>query len=156
MKKFFEDFKKFISRGSVLDLAVGLIIGTAFTAIVKSLVNDVLMPIISLVGGKEIGEWKAVLKQATVIDPATNLPVDASVYLYYGNFIQAIIDFLLIAFTLFIIIKVVMSISERREALKKKLNKEQPQPEPAPAPAPAPSEEVVLLTEIRDALKKKE
>lgn len=156
MKKFFADFKKFISRGSVLDLAVGLIIGTAFTAIVKSLVNDILMPLISLIGGKEIGEWKIALKSATVTDPVTLLPVDASVYLYYGHFIQAIIDFVLIAFTLFVIMKVVMTLNEKREQLKKKLHPEAPSPEPEPAPAPAPSPEVVLLTEIRDALVKKE
>lgn len=153
MKKFFADFKAFISRGNVLDLAVGLIIGSAFTAIVKSLVNDILMPIIGLAGGKAIGEWKYVFSDAVVVD---GVVVEAEHALYYGNFIQAVIDFLLIAFVLFLIIKIIMVISEKRAALKKKLTREEAvvEPEPAPAPVPAPSAEIVLLTEIRDALVK--
>lgn len=154
MKKFFEDFKKFISRGNVLDLAVGLIIGNAFTAIVKSLVNDVLMPIIGIFGGKEIGEWKATLVAPTQFDEAGQA-LDG-VFLYYGNFIQAIIDFLLIAFTLFIIIKIITVLHNKREALAKKIIKEKEVAEPEPEPEPEPSPEIVLLTEIRDALVKKE
>lgn len=147
MKKFFADFKAFITRGNVLDLAVGLIIGGAFSAIVKSLVNDLLMPLIGLIGGKAIGEWKYVFKDAVI---EGGVITQAEHALYYGNFIQAIIDFLIIAFVLFLVIKIVMVINEKKEALKRRNAK--PEPAPAPAPAPLPSAEVVLLTEIRDAL----
>ena len=151
MKKFFEDFKKFITRGNVVDLAVGIIIGGAFTAIVKSLVADILMPIIGLFGFGSVKELKYVFTPAVLDGNGT--VVTAEHALYYGNFIQAIIDFLLIAFVIFVIIKILMAASEKAEALKKKHAKEV---EVAPAPAPAPSPEIVLLTEIRDALVKKE
>lgn len=151
MKKFFDDFKKFITRGNVVDLAVGIIIGGAFTAIVKSLVADILMPIIGLFGFGSVKELKYVFTPAVLDGNGT--VVTAEHALYYGNFIQAIIDFLLIAFVIFVIIKILMAASEKAEALKKKHAKEV---EVAPAPAPAPSPEIVLLTEIRDALVKKE
>jgi large conductance mechanosensitive channel len=153
MKKFFEDFKKFITRGNVVDLAVGIIIGGAFTAIVKSLVADILMPIIGLFGFGSVKELKYVFTPAVLDGNGT--VVTAEHALYYGNFIQAIIDFLLIAFVIFVIIKILMAASEKAEALKKKHEKEV-EVAPAPAPAPAPSPEIVLLTEIRDALVKKE
>lgn len=153
MKKFFEDFKKFITRGNVVDLAVGIIIGGAFTAIVKSLVADILMPIIGLFGFGSVKELKYVFTPAVLDGNGT--VVTAEHALYYGNFIQAIIDFLLIAFVIFVIIKILMAASEKAEALKKKHAKEV-EVAPAPAPAPAPSPEIVLLTEIRDALVKKE
>ena len=149
MKKFFEDFKKFITRGNVVDLAVGIIIGGAFTAIVKSLVADILMPIIGLFGFGSVKELKYVFTPAVLDGNGT--VVTAEHALYYGNFIQAIIDFLLIAFVIFVIIKILMAASEKAEALKKKHAKEV-----EVAPAPAPSPEIVLLTEIRDALVKKE
>lgn len=151
MKKFFEDFKKFITRGNVIDLAVGIIIGGAFTAIIKSLVADILMPVIGLFGFGSVKELKHVFTPA-VIDPGTGAVVTAEHALYYGNFIQSIIDFLLIAFVIFLIIKLLMVAQEKAEALKQKRAKE---PAPAPTPAPAPSPEIVLLTEIRDALVKK-
>lgn len=153
MKKFFADFKKFITRGNVIDLAVGIIIGGAFTAIVKSLVADILMPIIGLFGFGSVEELKYVFTPAVLDGNGT--VVTAEHALYYGNFIQAIIDFLLIAFVIFIIIKVLMAATEKAEALKKKHAKEV-EVAPTPAPAPAPSPEIVLLTEIRDALVKKE
>lgn len=149
MKKFFEDFKKFITRGNVVDLAVGIIIGGAFTAIVKSLVADILMPIIGLFGFGSVKELKYVFTPAVLDGNGT--VVTAEHALYYGNFIQAIIDFLLIAFVIFVIIKILMAASEKAEALKKKHAKEV-----EVAPASAPSPEIVLLTEIRDALVKKE
>lgn len=157
MKKFFEDFKSFISRGNVIDLAVGIIIGGAFTAIVKSLVADLLMPIIGLFGFGSVKELKYVFTPA-VVDPVTGAEVTAEHALYYGNFIQAVIDFLIIAFVIFIIIKVITAAANRAETLKKKLAKEEAAKvvEAAPEVAPEPSPEVVLLTEIRDALKKKD
>ncbi|HKM02965.1 MAG TPA: large conductance mechanosensitive channel protein MscL [Bacilli bacterium] len=151
MKKFFTDFKAFITRGNILDLAVGLIIGSAFTAIVKSLVNDLLMPIIGLLGGKSIGEWKYVFKPAVI---EGGVVVTAEHALYYGNFIQAVIDFVLIAFVLFLIIRVLMKLNEAKENLKARTLKEAEAPVPVPVEEPAPSAEIVLLTEIRDALKK--
>lgn len=154
MKKFFADFKKFITRGNVIDLAVGIIIGGAFTAIVKSLVADILMPIIGLFGFGSVNDLKVVFTPEE-INPISGAVIKAEHALYYGNFIQAIIDFLLIAFVIFIIIKVLMAATEKAEALKKKHAKEV-EVAPTPAPAPAPSPEIVLLTEIRDALVKKE
>lgn len=127
MSKFGKEFKEFISRGSVMDLAVGMIMGTAFTAIINSLVNDILMPVIGLIcGGIDFSGLTA-----TVGDASIN----------YGMFIQNIINFLLIALCLFFIIKGL-------NALKRKTEKEKKE-----APA-EPSEEVKLLTEIRDSLKK--
>lgn len=99
MKKFWQEFKAFISKGNVLDLAVAVIIGGAFNKIVSSLVNDVIMPLISLaIGGADVSEWKWVIKEAT--------ETTAETALRYGAFIQAIIDFLIIALTIFIIIKI--------------------------------------------------
>ena len=99
MKKFWQEFKAFISKGNVLDLAVAVIVGGAFNKIVSSLVNDVIMPLISLaIGGADVSEWKWVIKEAT--------ETTAETALRYGAFIQAIIDFLIIALTIFIIIKV--------------------------------------------------
>ena len=107
MKKFWEEFKKFISKGNVVDLAIAVIIGAAFNKIVSSLVNDIIMPLISCaVGGKDVSDWKWVIKPAEY-DELGNVTV-AETALKYGAFIQTIIDFLIIAFTLFIIFKIVM------------------------------------------------
>lgn len=138
MRKFFKEFTDFIKRGNVLDLAVGIIIGGAFNTIVKSLVNDILMPVIGLIGGKNVSEANIVLVPATLSSEGEVL--DNAVTLNYGAFIQTIIDFLIIAFTIFVIIKVV-------NGLQKKLKR----PEEA-VPQAKPNSEV-LLTEIRDLLK---
>ncbi len=99
MKKFWKEFKEFISKGNVLDLAVAVIVGGAFNKIVSSLVNDVIMPLISLaIGGADVSEWKWVIREAT--------ETTAETALRYGAFIQAIIDFLIIALTIFVIIKI--------------------------------------------------
>lgn len=127
MKKFMEEFKAFAIRGNVIDLAVGVIIGGAFGKIVASLVNDVLMPIISLLfGGAKFTELKATVGGAEIL---------------YGNFIQNIFDFLIIALVIFIMIKNINKMKKKEEA--------------APAAPPAPSKEELLLTEIRDILKEK-
>lgn len=138
MRKFFKEFTDFIKRGNVLDLAVGIIIGGAFNTIVKSLVNDILMPVIGLIGGKNVSEANIVLVPATLSSEGEVL--ENAVTLNYGAFIQTIIDFLIIAFTIFVIIKVV-------NGLQKKLKR----PEEA-VPQAKPNSEV-LLTEIRDLLK---
>ena len=132
------EFKEFITRGNVMDMAVGIIMGSAFTAIVKSLVDDVLMPVIGILfGGVDFTSLKVVLRAA---DEAAGIEEAA---LRYGNFIQNIVSFLLIAVVIFLMVKGMNKLRRKKE-----------EPAPAPAPAPEPSEEVKLLTEIRDALKK--
>ena len=141
MKKFMDEFKAFISRGNVVDMAVGVIVGSAFTAIVNSLVKDVVTPFISvLTGGVDFTQMKYVITPAVGETP--------EVAILYGNFIQAIINFLIIAFVVFCMVKMINSMRAKMEAAKKK------EEEAAPAEPPKPSEEVLLLTEIRDLLKK--
>lgn len=101
MKKFFDEFKQFISKGNVMDLAVGVIIGGAFQSIVNSLVNDILMPLLSMItGGVNFASWAVTIGKGELENPAT---------LTYGNFISAIINFLLMALVLFFIIKAMNS-----------------------------------------------
>ena len=146
MKKFFEEFKAFAMRGNVIDLAVGVVIGGAFGKITTSIVNDIIMPFISvLTGGISFENWKWVLKEAVanaegVIDPATEVAIK------YGNTIAIIIDFIIIAFAVFCMVKAINSLHKKAE---------EPAPEPAPEPEPEPSAEEKLLTEIRDLLKEK-
>ena len=129
------EFKEFISRGSVIDLAVGIIVGGAFTAIVNSLVNDMLMPLIGWIfGGIDFTSLKY------VITPATAEAAEAAIY--YGNFIQSIVNFLLIAFTIFMLIKGINRFRRKKDA--------EPEPEPEPE---QPAQDVLLLQEIRDLLK---
>jgi len=117
VKTFWSDFKKFISKGNVVDLAVAVVIGAAFNKIISSLVNDIIMPLISLaVGGADVTDWKWVIKEA-VYDPTTNALITAETSLNYGVFIQTIIDFLIIAFTLFVAIKIFTASSRRLEKL---------------------------------------
>ncbi len=112
MKKFFAEFKAFIKKGNVVDLAVALVIGTAFNKIVSSLVNDIIMPLVSLmVGGKDVTDWKWVIQKAQY-DANGNVLV-AETALKYGVFIQAIIDFLIIALTVFIIVKIFKSSTQK-------------------------------------------
>lgn len=143
MKKAFSDFKAFISKGNVLDMAVGVIIGGAFGKIVTSLVNDILMPLLGVItGGADFSTKKAVLSPA-VLDEAGEV-VKAESAILYGSFIQNIIDFLLIALCIFFITKAVAKATEKM--------KKQEEEKPA-EPAKPTSEE--LLTEIRDLLKEK-
>ncbi|NCA95708.1 MAG: large conductance mechanosensitive channel protein MscL [Methanomicrobia archaeon] len=121
MKKFLEEFKAFITRGNVLDLAVGVIIGGAFQKIVSSLVNDILMPLISGAVGVDLVDWVWVIKPA-IYDPVDPTIIDkAAIVMRYGNFIQTVIDFLIIAFVLFVIIKVVVASAKARAVLKEKI-----------------------------------
>lgn len=161
MKKFFADFKSFITRGNVLDMAVGLIVGSAFTAIVTSLNKSVLTPLIgALFGTKDLKSlyvplWNAepVMVEGVQQLDAYGNPLYTSA-IYYGEFIQAAIDFVMIAFVLFVIIKIFKAIqkaSQRAaEALKKKEEIEEPVVEEVPAEPKPTTEE--LLTEIRDLL----
>ena len=127
-----KEFKTFIMRGNVMDMAVGIIIGGAFGKIITSLVNDIIMPVISILTGSV--DFKH-LKY--VIEPAQGEIPELAVY--YGQFIQNLVDFVIIAFSIFIMIKMINKL------------KAKPKEEAAPA---KPSEEVVLLSEIRDELKK--
>ena len=141
--KFLSDFKAFAMKGNVIDMAVGVIIGGAFGKIVTSLVNDVLMPAIGkLVGGVDFTSLKLVLTDA-VTDEAGNVTT-AEVALGYGQFIQNIVDFLIIAFCIFLFIRLLGKLTRKKEEAKA-----------APAAPPEPSAEVKLLTEIRDLLKEK-
>ena len=124
MKKFIEEFKTFIAKGNVLDMAVGVVVGTAFKAIVSSLVADIIMPVIGcLLGDVNFTELKWVLVEsvAEVVDEtgAVITPAVAEVAVKYGQFIQYIIDFVIIAFAMFIVVKVAMSVRNKLEAKKK-------------------------------------
>ena len=152
MGKFLQDFKAFAMKGNVIDMAVGVIIGGAFGKIVTSLVNDVIMPPIGLlVGGMDFKELKWVMKDAVL--NADGAVETAAVTLNYGNFVQQTIDFLIIAMSIFVIIRVITRLSEMR--MKKEEEEKVAAPAPAPAPAPEPSAEEKLLAEIRDLLKEK-
>lgn len=130
--KFFREFKKFIARGNVVDMAVGIIIGSAFTKIVNSLVNDIITPVIGILTGK------VNIQTASYTIPNTDIT------LKYGSFIQAVVDFLIIAFVVFVMITM---INKFHEKIVKK--------EEAPAEEKQLSKEEELLTEIRDLLKDK-
>lgn len=144
MKKFLEEFKAFAMRGNVIDMAVGVVIGGAFGGITTSIVNDIIMPLISMItGGLDFSAWKWVLKEA-VLDE-TGAEVAAAVSVNYGNLISVIVNFIIIAFAIFCVVK---ALNKARELTEKKKAEE-------PAAPPEPSAEEKLLTEIRDLLKNK-
>lgn len=139
MKKFLNEFKEFAMRGNVVDMAVGVIIGAAFGKIVTSLVNDIIMPVVGvLTGGTNFSEYKWVIKEG--VTQGTEI-ITPEVAVTWGAFVQTIVDFLIIAFCIFLAIKFINKLSRKKE----------PEPEPA-APAGPTQEE--LLTEIRDLLRK--
>ncbi len=126
--KMMQEFKEFAMRGNVVDMAVGIIIGAAFGKIVSSFVTDVLMPPIgALIGGTDFSGYKLVIKEGVTIN--------------YGTFIQVVIDFLIVAFAIFMMIKAMNSLKKKEKA-------------PVEAVTPPPTKEEILLTEIRDLLKK--
>lgn len=137
---FIEEFKKFIARGNVVDMAVGVVVGSAFTAIVNQLVSGIINPLIGkLIGNYNLSDYKIVLTEAVGETP--------EVAILYGSFIQAIINFLLVALSVFCMVRILNKVSE---TMKKKQKEEEAEP---PKPA-EPSEEILLLREIRDSLKK--
>ncbi len=139
------EFKKFISKGNVIEMAVGLIMATYFGAIVKSFVYDILMPPIGILfGGVDFSELKVVVQPAVAESAAGMGDGMAEVAISYGLFVNAIITFLIVAFAIFMVVKVYNKMKEKME--KKAIE--------APAEPAAPSKEEVLLTEIRDLLKK--
>ena len=147
---FINEFKTFIARGNVVDMAVGVIIGSSFGNISKSLVNDVVMPAVSmLTGGLNFESWKLVLKEAVL--NADGSVATAEVAMNFGLFISTIVDFLITAFAVFCVIKVINTMRAKAEAAKKE-EEAAAEPETPPAP-PEPSAEEKLLMEIRDLLK---
>lgn len=135
-----KEFKEFVNKGGVLEMAVGLIMATYFGAIIKSLVNDIIMPPIGMaLGGVDFSDLKLVLQEATM--DAEGAVASAEVSILYGTFINTIITFIIVAFCIFMVVKAYNNMKKKEEAA------------PAPAP-PAPSKEEVLLGEIRDLLKK--
>ena len=147
--KFFKEFKEFINKGNVVDMAVGVVIATAFGNITKSLVSDIIMPLVGLLtGGVSVSDLKYVLV-AEQLDPETRAVLVAENAVKYGQFIQFIVDFLIIAFAVFVFVKALNAAKNIR------LNKEEEAKVEEPAPEPEPSAEEKLLTEIRDLLKNK-
>lgn len=135
-----QEFKTFISRGNVMDMAVGIIIGAAFTAIVGSLVADLVNPVVSLfLGGLDFSGLFVVLGEGEYGSLAAAEEAGAAVFAY-GRFIMAVLNFLIVAFVVFLLVRGVNNLKRKEE-------------EPAPEPEPGPTE-IELLTEIRDALKK--
>lgn len=148
MKKFFEDFKAFAMKGNVVDMAVGVVVGGAFGKIVTSFVNDIITPLLGILLGKmSFTDLKWIITPA-VLDETGNV-VTAELALTYGNFIQQVIDFLIISLSIFLVLRLMMTL---KSAFEKK--EEAKAEEPAPVAPPAPSEELVTLREIRDLLKK--
>lgn len=132
--KIIQEFKSFAMKGNVVDMAVGIIIGAAFGKIVSSMVNDIIMPPLGLlIGGVNFTDLKFVMKAATETSPAVTLN--------YGNFLQVIFDFMIVAFAVFMVIKAINAAKQKQEA--------------TPTVPPAPSKEEILLTEIRDILRSK-
>ena len=142
-----QEFKTFALKGNVVDMAGGVIIGGAFGKIVTSLVNDIIMPPIGvLMGGVDFKDLGIVIKEGVAATETT--PEVAEVVWKYGAFIQQVVDFLIIAISVFVMIKLINKLSNLR-----KKEEEVVAPEPAPAPEPEPTKEEILLTEIRDLLK---
>jgi large conductance mechanosensitive channel len=135
----FEEFKKFAVRGNVMDLAVGVIIGASFTGIVTSLVNDIIMPPVGLaLGGVDFSNFFVVLKGDRAVDTLAAAKAAKDVTINYGLFVNAVINFLIVAFVLFLLIRQINKLTQVR---------------PEDVPVPATPEDVLLLREIRDSLK---
>lgn len=158
MKKIFEDFKNFAFKGNIVDMAIGIIIGTAFSAIINSLVGDILLPLItSVTAGVRYEDLAWVLKEA-VLDTAGEI-VNPAVVIKYGLFLQNVVYFIIVAISCFLAIRIITNSSNKfkseADKLKKKIRPDkavEPTPEPEPEAPPAPTQEE-LLTEIRDLLK---
>lgn len=157
MKKFFSEFKAFITKGNVVDMAIGVVVGGAFKDIVNALVSKIITPLIGLLlGGSSLSDQKYVLQEEVVelVDGVETVITPENAILW-GAFVQTIIDFLIIAFTIFVVIKVAMAVHNKAEAAAKRLKKEQEEIVAEEAPAePEISSTDKLLIEIRDLLKK--
>ena len=150
MKKFFAEFKEFISKGNIIDMAVGVVVGGAFKTIVSSLVADIINPLIGLATGSvSLSDMKYVLVPEVVekLDPVTEAVLvegKPEVAITYGVFIQAIIDFLIIAFSIFVVIKVMMSTLKKLESLRKKKEEEVAEAAPATKVCPFCKSEIAI------------
>ncbi len=139
MSKFLTEFKEFAVKGNALDMAVGVIIGAAFGKIVSSIVDDIIMPPIGwLIGGVDFSNLKITLPAEQIVEGVATQPATIN----YGMFIQNVIDFLIVAFCVFLLVKAINKLTKKKE-------------EETPAAPPAPSAEEKLLTEIRDLMKNK-
>lgn len=127
-----KEFRDFAMKGNLVDIAVGFVMGAAFAKVTGSFINGIVMPVVGLIQGKDLSDWKFVLKAAE--------GDNAEVAISYGTFISVTIEFIIIAFVMFLVIKGMNSLKKKEAA--------------APAAPPAPSKEELLLTEIRDLLKK--
>ena len=149
MKKFFADFKAFIMKGNIIDMAVGVVIGGAFGKIVTSLVADIITPLISILTGKvSLTELKWVINEAVLAEDGVTV-VTPELALTYGNFLQNIIDFLIIAISIFVVLRTMTLAQKKLESLKKK--EEEEKKEEAPKET-----ELSVLCEIREMLKKQQ
>lgn len=157
MKKFFSDFKAFITKGNVVDMAIGVVIGGAFKDIVNALVANIITPLIGLMlGGTDLSDHKYVLQEEVVeiVDGVETVTTPENAVLW-GAFLQTVIDFLIIALTIFVVIKVAMAVHNKAEAAAKRLRKQEEEAIVEEAPAePEISSTDKLLIEIRDLLKK--
>lgn len=133
-----KEFKDFAMKGNLIDIAVGFVMGAAFTAVSTSFINGIVMPFVGLIAGKDFSSWKIMLRAAET-DGAGAI-VKPEIAVLYGDFISAVIYFLIVAFVMFMVIKGINAMKKKEEA--------------APAAPPAPSAQEVLLGEIRDLLKK--
>lgn len=133
-----KEFKAFAMKGNLIDLAVGFVMGAAFTAVSTTFIQGLVMPFISLIVQKDFSTWKLTLKEAEMAADGT--VAKAEIAVLYGDFISALIYFLIVAFVMFLVVKAINRMKKKEEE--------------APAAPPAPPADVVLLTEIRDLLKK--
>ncbi len=133
-----KEFKEFAMKGNLIDIAVGFVMGAAFAKVNSTFINGIVMPFVGLIAGKDVSDWKLVLKEAKM--DAEGVETAAEVVVTYGAFISVVIEFTIIAFVMFLLVKGINSLKKKEEA--------------APAAPPAPTKEETLLTEIRDLLRK--
>lgn len=136
---FIKEFKEFAMKGNLVDLAVGFVMGAAFKEVTNSFIQGMVMPAVSLIQGKNMEQWKMVLKKAEM--DAEGKEIAAEVVIKYGDFIGVTFEFIIVAFFMFLVIKAINKMKRKKEE--------------APSAAPEPTKEEVLLTEIRDLLKSK-
>lgn len=152
---FLTEFKKFITKGNILDMAVGMIIGTAFNQIVKSMVDDILMPVIGrLANTKDLSELKYILTEQVLAEDGVTVEV-AEVAIRYGQFLSYVLNFFIVAMTLFVIVRSAMMFQKKMDAIKKKEEEEAPAAPPAPAEPTVEEKTLAVLGEIKSLLEEK-
>lgn len=134
-----KEFKEFAMKGSLIDLAIGFVMGAAFTKVTNAFIDGIIMPMVGLIQGKDLSEWTFVLKEA--VKDGSGKETAAEVSIKYGTFISVVIEFIIVAFVMFLVIKAINKLKKKQE-------------EAAPAEPAGPSSTDALLIEIRDALKK--